>query len=68
MRKIHIIYKKLLIAEIILLLASVLVFRSLWLILDMMSWTNHPATLLVMLVVGMGLTIPALRYIIKKGY
>ena len=59
--------KRLLIAEVVLLLASVFVFRSLWHLLDMYSFTNRPLVLILTLAFGMALTIPAYRYIIKNG-
>jgi hypothetical protein len=49
--------KKLIIGEIVLLLASVLVFRSLWLMLDeYFGYSNLP----LMLVIGIGVSVLAL--------
>lgn len=59
--------KKLLLAELCLLIASVLIFRSLWLLLDRVPFFSDPIALLTMLGIGLGVTIPAMRYIIKKG-
>lgn len=59
--------KKLLIAEIILLLASVLVFRSLWLLMDRLPILHEPSALIGSLVVAIAITIPALRYVIRHG-
>ncbi|MBP9715193.1 MAG: hypothetical protein KBD52_01765 [Candidatus Pacebacteria bacterium] len=59
--------RKLLISEIVLLIASVFVFRSLWLLLDTFSFMHKPGILLVSLILGILFTIPAYRYIIKNG-
>ena len=49
--------KKLIIGEIVLLLASVLVFRSLWLMLDeYFGYSNLP----LMLAIGIGVSVLAL--------
>jgi hypothetical protein len=58
--------KKLLIAEITLLFASVFIFRSLWLLLDMFPIMHKAGMLLIFLALGIALTIPALRFIIKN--
>lgn len=48
-------------------MASVLIFRSLWLLLDRVPFFSDPLALVIMLGVGLGVTVPAMRYIIKKG-
>lgn len=60
--------RKLLIAEIILLIASVLIFRSAWLLLDSIPAMNEPSFLITSLIVGFLLTIPALRFVIKNSH
>lgn len=59
--------KKLLLAEMSLILSSVLIFRSLWLLMDKVPALTHPVVLALLLVVGIGTSIPALRYLIRKG-
>ena len=46
-----------------LLFASVLVFRSVWLLLDEMKWAREPPGLFVLLLPGVVLCIVALRAI-----
>lgn len=60
--------RKLLIAEIVLLFASVLIFRSAWLLLDMIYIMNEPLPLIISFVIGFLLTIPALRFVIRNSY
>jgi len=57
--------KGLVLAEIILLLASVFIFRGLWLLLDSFEIMYNNLALWVSLLVGIAVAIPALRYIIK---
>ncbi len=59
--------KRLLFAELCLLIASVLIFRSLWLLLDHIPFLSDPIALVFMFGFGLTVTIPAMRYIIKKG-
>ena len=54
-------------AEIILIIASVLIFRSLWMLLDMIAFMHDNLTLWVSLIVGVAVSIPALRYIIRNS-
>ncbi|MDI1247437.1 MAG: hypothetical protein PSV13_01015 [Lacunisphaera sp.] len=49
--------------ELLLLFASVLVFRSVWLLLDGMKWTRETTGLWVLLIPGVGLCFVALRAI-----
>ena len=49
--------------ELLLLLASVLVFRSVWLLLDEMKWAREITGLLALLVPGVVLCVAALRAI-----
>ena len=46
--------------ELVLILASVLVFRGLWLLLDKVEWMNHGAGLWASLTVGVIVGIVAL--------
>lgn len=49
--------------ELVLLFASVLVFRSAWLLLDEMKWARTPVGLWALLVPGVALSLLALRAI-----
>lgn len=49
--------------ELLLLFASILVFRSVWLLLDAMKWTAETTGLLALLVPGVVLCVVALRAI-----
>lgn len=49
--------------ELLLLFASVLVFRSIWLLLDEMKWARETTGLLALLLPGVGLCLVALRAI-----
>ena len=46
--------------ELVLILASVLVFRGLWLLLDKVEWMNHLAGLWALLAVGVIVGLVAL--------
>ena len=59
--------KKLLLAEMILIISSVFIFRSLWLLMDAVPALSHPVLLAIFFAIGIGASIPALRYIIRKG-
>jgi hypothetical protein len=59
--------KQLLLAEITLLLASVFIFRSVWLLTDRFEVMHKPTALLISLVISLVVTIPALRYIIRHN-
>jgi hypothetical protein len=59
--------RKLLFSEVVLLLASVFIFRSLWLLLDTIPVMHRTEVLAASLALGIIFTIPALRYIIKNG-
>jgi hypothetical protein len=50
-------------SELLLLFASVLVFRSVWLLLDEMKWARETTGLLALLLPGVVLCIFALRAI-----
>ena len=58
--------KKLLLAEIVLLVASVFVFRGLWNFLDIFEFMWSPVVLLVSFVLGMIFSVLALRYIVQN--
>ena len=49
--------------ETVLLLASIFVFRSVWLLLDSVPWMSRPAGLWVSLAGGLGVTMVALVYV-----
>jgi len=46
--------------EFLLVLASVLIFRSLWMISDRISWMNQDVGILVSLIVGIAVTLISL--------
>ena len=58
---------KLLFAEIVLIIASVFIFRGLWLLLDLYPVMHEEWVLVLSLIVGIVLTIPAMRYILRYG-
>jgi len=51
---------KIAIYEFLLVLASVLLFRSLWMIADGISWMNRDGGILGSLIVGIGITLISL--------
>ena len=51
--------------ELVLLFASILVFRSVWLLLDQMAWASAKTGLLVLLGAGFVLTVIAVKAINK---
>ena len=51
--------------ELLLLFSSILVFRSVWLLLDQMTWASAKTGLLILLGIGSVLTILALKAINK---
>jgi hypothetical protein len=59
--------KRLLLAEIILLLASVFIFRGLWMILDSVPVMHTPGALWISLSLGIIGSVLALRYMIKHS-
>lgn len=59
--------QKLILAEIALIVASVFIFRGLWLFLDSVKFMNNTQALLISIVVGIVVSIPALRYIIRNS-
>jgi len=59
--------KRLLLAEIILLLASVFIFRGLWMILDSLPIMHTIELLWISLVIGSIGSIFALRYLLKHS-
>ena len=58
-------HRKLLVSEIILILASVLIFRSAWHLLDKNPLFNETGVLFATLVLGILCAIPAWRSIIN---
>ena len=59
--------KKLLTVEIIFLLFSVLIFRSLWLLIDRVPLMHKSLALWISLIISVAVAIAALRYLIKYG-
>jgi len=53
----------LILPELVLVLASVLIFRSIWTLLDQMQWARSSVGLWLMLVIGIALTALALKEI-----
>lgn len=51
--------------ELVLLFASILVFRSVWTLLDGMAWASSKTGLLVLLGIGFVATVVALKAINK---
>jgi hypothetical protein len=51
---------KIIIYEFLLIFASVLIFRSLWMISDRISWMNHDFGILGSLIVGIIITLISL--------
>jgi len=58
---------KLVFAEMILFIGSVLTFRSLWMLLDKISFTHETWALWLLLLVGGIITVIALSWIAKQG-
>lgn len=56
-----------LIAELALVLASVFVFRGLWMLLDSVEFMHAPLALWLSLVLGSAVTVWALRCLMKQG-
>ncbi len=57
--------KLVLISELALVIASVFVFRGLWLLLDLLAFMHTPLALWLSLIVGTAVTVWALRCIMK---
>lgn len=47
--------------EFLLVFASVLIFRSLWMISDRISWMNHDVGILGSLIIGIVITLISLK-------
>ena len=58
--------KLVLIAELALVLASVFVFRGLWMLLDSVEFMHTPPALWLSLILGSAVTIWALRCLMKQ--
>lgn len=56
----------LILGELLLLLSSILVFRSVWHLLDQMAWASAKPGLFILLGIGLVLTIFALKAIHKE--
>lgn len=59
--------KKLLTAEMALLISSVLIFRGLWHLMDKVPLLDEPWVLVIQVAAGVLVSVPALRAIIKQG-
>lgn len=59
--------KMLILSEVVLLISSVFIFRSLWTLLDRVDFMYSLSGLWVSLILGTVFTIISLRYIIKSG-
>ena len=59
--------KKIIWMEILLIGASILIFRSVWNLLDKNAWASSEAGLAVLLVAGVLLTVFALHHIQKPS-
>lgn len=58
--------KKLILFEIALIIASVFIFRSLWILLDRISWMNKDLVLWIFLLLGMIISFLTLSYMAKQ--
>jgi hypothetical protein len=58
---------KLVFAEMTLIIGSVLIFRSLWMLLDKISFTNETRALWLLLFLGGFITFLTLSWIAKQG-
>jgi hypothetical protein len=58
---------KLVFAEMILIIGSVLIFRSLWMLLDKISFTHETPVLWLSLFLGGIVTVLTLSWIAKQG-
>lgn len=61
------IHKRLLLAEVVMLLASVFIFRGLWTLLDRVSFMHTSFALWLSVIIGLVLTTLCLRYVLKHG-
>lgn len=57
---------KMIIGELVLLLASVLIFRSLWIILDQYVGSSNLAVLVILLALGLVVSVLALIWINRE--
>ncbi len=64
----EILHKKLLASEIILIIASVFIFRSLWHLLDTIPFFNKVPVLIFTFVIGFLIAIPVWRYVLNKHH
>jgi hypothetical protein len=51
---------KILLYELLLIFASVFIFRSLWMIYDKIEWLNTESGIVISLIIGIAITIIAL--------
>jgi hypothetical protein len=59
--------KKLVFSEMALIIASVLIFRSLWMLLDKLSFTHETPALWLSLFLGSIITVLTLSWIAKQS-
>jgi hypothetical protein len=59
--------KKLVFSEMALIIASVLIFRSLWMLLDKISFTHETPALWLSLFLGVIITVLTLSWITQQG-
>lgn len=57
--------KRVLLAELVLIFASVFVFRSFWMLLDLFEIMHEPITLWLSLVLGIAASLWALHVLLK---
>lgn len=58
--------KLVIVAELALVLAGVFVFRGLWMLLDSVEFMHTPIALWLSLIVGSGVTVWAIRCLMKQ--
>jgi hypothetical protein len=59
--------KRLLLAELVLIVAGVFVFRGLWMLLDSLAVMHHPVALWVSLIAGLGASVWALHGLLRES-
>ena len=58
--------KKMILAEIVLIIGSVFIFRSLWTLLDRITLMNKDSVLWLFLLIGLAITVLALCYMARQ--
>lgn len=59
-------FKFKILAEITIIVASVFVFRGIWLLLDIIPFMSEPLFLALFVLIGIGVIIPAVKYLLKN--